>query len=82
VAALESGRLGAAALDVVEGEEGIFYADRRHAPIDSELWLRLHSLPNVLLSPHTAYYTEHALRDTVEQSLINCLSFAGRGQHG
>ena len=28
-AALESGRLGGAALDVLEGEEGIFYADRR-----------------------------------------------------
>jgi len=27
VAALESGRLGGAALDVLEGEEGIFYAD-------------------------------------------------------
>src|SRR5262249_45569978 len=30
VAALESGRLGGAALDVLEGEEGIFYTDRRH----------------------------------------------------
>ena len=38
--------------------------------------LRLHKLPNVLISPHTAYYTDHALRDTVEQSLTNCLNFA------
>ena len=29
VSALESGRLGGAALDVLEGEEGIFYADCR-----------------------------------------------------
>jgi D-specific alpha-keto acid dehydrogenase len=74
VGALERGRLGGAALDVLEGEEGIFYADRREAPIESQLWLRLHTLPNVLISPHTAYYTDHALRDTVEQSLINCLN--------
>jgi len=44
--------------------------------------LRLSRLPNVLISPHTAYYTDHALRDTVEQSLANCLGFVGRGQHG
>jgi D-specific alpha-keto acid dehydrogenase len=75
VSALESGRLGGAALDVLEGEEGIFYADRRVKPVESRLWLRLHRLPNVLLSPHTAYYTDHALRDTVENSLINCLNF-------
>ena len=64
VSALESGRLGGAALDVLEGEEGIFYADRRNGPIDSTLLLRLQELPNVLISPHTAYYTDHALSDT------------------
>jgi D-specific alpha-keto acid dehydrogenase len=82
VSALESGRLGGAALDVLEGEEGIFYADCSDKPIESQLLLRLHKLPNVLISPHTAYYTDHALRDTVENSLINCLSFAGRDGHG
>jgi D-specific alpha-keto acid dehydrogenase len=79
VSALESGRLGGAALDVLEGEEGIFYADCSNRPIDSELLLRLHKLPTVLISPHTAYYTDHALRDTVENSLINCLNSEGGG---
>jgi len=81
-AALESGRLGGAALDVLEGEEGIFYADCSDKPIESQLLLRLHKLPNVLISPHTAYYTDHALSDTVENSIANCLKFAGRHQHG
>jgi D-specific alpha-keto acid dehydrogenase len=31
--ALEDGRLGGAALDVVEGEDGVFYADRSNEPI-------------------------------------------------
>ena len=75
VVALESGRLGGAALDVVEGEQGIFYADRRTDPIENRLWLRLHALPNVVLSPHTAYYTDHALFDTVVNSMRNCLNF-------
>ncbi|MGW1215227.1 D-isomer specific 2-hydroxyacid dehydrogenase family protein [Streptomyces sp. NPDC002499] len=82
VEALESGRLGGAALDVLEGEEGIFYADRRDEPIDSKPLLRLQSLPNVLISPHTAYYTDHALSDMVENSLTNCLTFESRIQHG
>lgn len=82
VSALEYGGLGGAALDVLEGEDGIFYADRRNTPIENKLLLRLQELPNVLISPHTAYYTDHALRDTVENSIINCLKFENGEQNG
>ncbi|WP_425388228.1 D-lactate dehydrogenase VanH [Amycolatopsis taiwanensis] len=82
VSALESGRLGGAALDVLEGEEGIFYADCRNKPIESKPLLRLQRMPNVFISPHTAYYTDHALRDTVENSITNCLKFESRTRHG
>jgi D-specific alpha-keto acid dehydrogenase len=82
IPALESGRLGGAALDVLEGEEGIFYADCRNRAIENGPLLRLQSLPNVLISPHTAYYTDHALSDIVENSLINCLNFEGGKRHG
>jgi D-specific alpha-keto acid dehydrogenase len=81
VAALESGRLGGAALDVLEGEEGIFYADCRNRPIENKPLLRLQQLPTVLISPHTAYYTEHALSDTVENSISNSLEFERRRKH-
>ena len=73
--ALESGRLGGAALDVLEGEEGIFYADLRDKPVGSDLLLRLQGMPNVLITPHTAYYTDHAVADMVENTLVNCLTF-------
>jgi D-specific alpha-keto acid dehydrogenase len=82
VRALESGRLGGAALDVLEGEEGIFYADCRGKAIDNALLLRLQELPNALISPHTAYYTDHALRDMVESTIVNCLSFESGQRHG
>jgi D-specific alpha-keto acid dehydrogenase len=82
IPALESGRLGGVALDVLEGEEGIFYADCRNKPIESKPLLRLQHLPNVLISPHTAYYTDHALSDMVENSIINCLEFERGNQHG
>jgi D-specific alpha-keto acid dehydrogenase len=79
--ALESGRLGGAALDVLEGEEGTFYADCRGRALPPEL-VRLQQLPNVLISPHTAYYTDHALRDAVTHSLLNCLEYEERENHG
>jgi D-specific alpha-keto acid dehydrogenase len=82
ILALESGRLGGAALDVLEGEEGIFYADCRSKPIESKPLLRLQELPNVLISPHTAYYTDHALSDIVENSITNCLEFERRKRYG
>jgi D-specific alpha-keto acid dehydrogenase len=77
---LESGRLGGAALDVLEGEEGIFYADCSDKPVESERLVRLQKLPNVIVSPHTAYYTDHSLSDTVENSMVNCRKFEIRKQ--
>ena len=75
VGALENGKLGGAALDVLEGEEGIFYVDRTTTPVDHRSLLRLQQLPNAIVTPHTAYYTRRALHDTVEQTLVNCLRF-------
>ena len=80
--ALESGRLGGAALDVVEGEEGVFYTDHRGRTVENETLLRLQRLPNVIVSPHTAYYTDHALRDAIANSLLNCVTFEREDQHG
>jgi D-specific alpha-keto acid dehydrogenase len=75
VSARESGALGGAALDVLEGEEGIFYADRRSVPPDHALLLRLQAMSNVIVSPHTAFSTDHAISDLVEGSLASCLRF-------
>jgi D-specific alpha-keto acid dehydrogenase len=75
IAALESGRLGGAALDVLEGEDGLFYFDCTKRPVDNGFLLRLQALPNAIVTPHTAYYTRRALRDTVEKTLTNCLNF-------
>jgi D-specific alpha-keto acid dehydrogenase len=81
VSALEHGNVGGAALDVLEGEEGVFYADLRNRPVSGTL-LRLQAMPNVLISPHTAYYTDHAVGDMVENTLVNCLRFESRSRHG
>jgi D-specific alpha-keto acid dehydrogenase len=78
LAALGTGWLGGAALDVVEGEEGVFHSDCRGSATETSLLFRLQQLSNVLITPHTAYYTEPALRDVVDNTLINCRRFEGR----
>ncbi|MDD4850673.1 MAG: NAD(P)-dependent oxidoreductase [Gemmiger sp.] len=70
--ALEGGRLGGAALDVVEDEREYLYTDCRAARPQSPLLARLRALPNLILTPHVAFYTAPALRDTVAQTLQNC----------
>ncbi len=82
IAALESGRLGGAGLDVLEGEGEVFYADCRGKSIEGQLVIRLQELPNVIVSPHTAYYTDHALSDMVERTIANCRRFVTESRHG
>lgn len=79
---LEDGRLGGAALDVMEEEEGIFYSDCSHRAIRNPFLPRLQKMPNVIITPHTAYYTDRVLHDTVEITLQNCFEFERRQAHG
>ena len=82
ITALESGRLGGAALDVIEGEEGVFYVDHRASPVVHDGLRTLQRLPNVTVTPHTAYFTERALRDTVEGALVRCRRFENERRGG
>jgi len=82
IEALENGKLGGAALDVLEGEEGLFYFDCTQKPIDNPFLLKLQRMPNVIITPHTAYYTERALHDTVEKTIQSCLDFERSLAHG
>lgn len=76
--ALASRHLGGAALDVVEGEETLFYADHRADNAGTTPLGLLSRLPNVILMPHTAYYTQGVLAETVQNSILSCLGFVGR----
>ncbi|MGN0975050.1 MAG: NAD(P)-dependent oxidoreductase, partial [Gemmiger sp.] len=68
IAALESGRVGAAALDVLEQENGLYYYNREGDVIPNAELSILRSYPNVILSPHTAFYTD----DAVESMIGGC----------
>lgn len=75
--ALESGKIGGAALDVIENELGIFYGDYKYKVIGHREMSVLKDLPNVLMLPHMAFYTENAVSDMVEHSICHILEKDG-----
>lgn len=75
--ALESGKVGAAALDVIENELGIFYGDYKYQVVGHREMSILKDLPNVLMLPHMAFYTENAVSDMVEHSICHILNEDG-----
>ena len=58
VTGLECGKIGGAGLDVIEDETGICYYNRMGEAIPNRELNLLRSYPNVILSPHTAFYTD------------------------
>lgn len=74
ISALEKGKVGAAALDVIEDESAIFYNDFKYKPLSNRELAILKSFPNVTVMPHTAFYTGQAVSDMVEHSILSCIA--------
>ncbi len=66
---LRSGKIGAAALDVVENESALFYYDRRGDILENKDMYLLNSFPNVIITHHMAFYTSQAVETMVSDSL-------------
>lgn len=77
IEALESGKIGAAALDVVENETGLYYGDHKSEVLKNRELAILRDMPNVLVTPHMAFYTENAISDMVEHSICHIINGDG-----
>lgn len=69
IEALEAGRLRNVALDVLEQEDGLYYAKRVGDAIANRQMAILRSFPNVILTPHTAFYSDLDVRQMAETSV-------------
>lgn len=80
---LKSGRIGALALDVYEEEGDFFFEDLSDRPIGDDIFARLLTFPNVLITGHQAFLTEEALRAIAETTIANISAFeeTGRAVH-
>ncbi len=83
VQALKSGQLGYLGLDVYEEEEKLFFEDLSSTVIADDVFARLLTFPNVLITGHQAFFTEEAMRAIAETTLANIDAFArsGRAAH-
>ncbi len=63
IAALKARRLGYLAIDVYEQESALFFQDRSSDIIDDDVFQRLMTFPNVLVTGHQGFFTIEALRE-------------------
>ena len=75
IEALELGKLAGAGLDVLEGDREIFYRDQKQRVVLHRQMAVLSAMPNVILLPHMAFYTDQAVSDMVEHSLQSCRDY-------
>jgi D-lactate dehydrogenase len=74
--ALKSGRLGALGLDVYEEEADMFFEDLSGRVLQDDVFARLLTFPNVLITGHQAFFTADALTAIAETTFENINAFA------
>ena len=78
IAALKAGRLGALGLDVYEGEAALFFADRSAEVMRDDVFARLLTFPNVIVTGHQAFFTREALAAIAATTVANLTAFEQR----
>ena len=73
---IESGKISAAGLDVIEDEFGMYYYDRKSDVLKKRDLYILRGFPNVIVTPHMAFYTDQAVSDMVKNSILSCMYHA------
>ena len=76
LAALESGQVGAAGLDVLENENGLYYYNRMGDVTPNLELAAFRAMPNVILTDHTAFYTYEDVKSMVRGVLESAAAFA------
>lgn len=79
ISGLEQGIISAAGLDVLDNEPTIYNIDHKNNILTDHDVAVLESFQNVVITPHTAFFTDHAVRDMVEHALENAVAF-GEGK--
>ncbi|MCF8706280.1 D-lactate dehydrogenase [Sphingobium faniae] len=83
IAGLKSGRIGALGLDVYEEEGDLFFRDLSETMLQDDVFARLLTFPNVLITGHQGFFTREAMTAIAETTIHNISSFeeTGRAAH-
>ncbi len=80
IRALKSGALGSLGIDVYEEEADLFFEDLSGRVLHDDVFARLLTFPNVLVTGHQAFFTREALAGIAETTIANVSAFAADGR--
>ncbi len=78
IQSLKTGHLGSLGIDVYEEEGDLFFRDLSSKPILDDVFSRLLTFPNVLITGHQAFFTREAL-EAIARTTLAGLDEAERG---
>jgi D-lactate dehydrogenase len=73
--ALKAYHIAYLGMDVYEQEGSLFFEDHSSEIIQDDVFQRLLTLPNVLITGHQAYFTKEAIKHISETTVSNIMSF-------
>ena len=76
---LKSGKIGYVGLDVYEEEEDLFFEDLSETVIQDDVFVRLQTFPNVLITAHQAFFTKEAIHNITQTTFDNIKEYMLRG---
>ncbi len=76
---IEEQKIGALAMDVFEGEEGIYHENRLVDILRNRDMAYLRQFPNVVMTPHMAFYTQLSMDSMMQISMEGLLEFNRTG---
>ena len=71
ITGLKSGQIGGLAIDVYEEEADLFFEDLSGEVIHDDIFARLLTFPNVLITGHQAFFTREAIEQIARTTLSN-----------
>ena len=75
IVALKKEQIGYLGLDVYENESNLFFKDLSQTIIQDDVFERLLSFNNVLITPHQAFYTQEAVTEIAKITIKNFTDF-------
>ncbi len=79
VNALKTRKISLLGLDVYEEEDDIFFEDMSSQPIMDDVFARLLTFPNVLITGHQGFFTADALQAIAETTIANVTAYEHSG---
>jgi D-lactate dehydrogenase len=75
IRALKSGKISALGLDVYEEESDLFFEDLSNRLIQDDVFSRMLTFPNVIITGHQAFFTRNAMEAIAQDTLGNITAF-------